>query len=121
MIETIRIYVLGTKYPEIWQITSLNVPPPLVPTVQVGIAPAPRVTRHAIVGQALNPTVVNGMVFGWERIQQVLTIHNRTPTTRTPMGKRRPVVNLVRFCVELAGVHHPDSNAFAHVETESLE
>jgi len=41
--------------------------------------------RHAVVSQALNPTVVNGMVFDWERIQQVLTIHNPVPTTRTPM------------------------------------
>jgi hypothetical protein len=36
----------------------------------------------------LNPTVGNGMVFDWERIQQVLTIHNSMPTTRTPNVKK---------------------------------
>ena len=41
--------------------------------------------RLAFIGQALNPTVVNGMVFDWERIQQVLAIRNPVPTTRTPM------------------------------------
>jgi hypothetical protein len=53
--------------------------------------------RLAIVSQALNPTVVHGVVFDWERIQQVLAIHNPVPTTRTPMGRRRPVVNFIRF------------------------
>ena len=28
--------------------------------------------RHAIVSQALNPTVVNGMMFDWERIVDLL-------------------------------------------------
>jgi hypothetical protein len=53
----------------------------------------------------LNPTVVNRMVFDWERIQQVLAFDNPVPTTRTPMGIWRPVVYLVGFCVELTCVH----------------
>jgi hypothetical protein len=41
--------------------------------------------RLAIVGQALNPAVLYGVVFDWERIQQVLTIYNPVPTTRAPL------------------------------------
>jgi len=41
--------------------------------------------RLAIVGQALNPTVVNGMVFKGQRVEEVLAIHNPVPTTRAPM------------------------------------
>jgi hypothetical protein len=76
--------------------------------------------RHAIVRKALNPTVVNGMVFDWERIEEVLAIDDPMPTTRTPMGRRRPVVYFVRFGVELAGVHHPDSNVLARCRDRKL-
>jgi hypothetical protein len=31
---------------------------------------------HAIISQALNPTVVNGMVFKGQRVEKVLAIHN---------------------------------------------
>jgi hypothetical protein len=41
--------------------------------------------RLAVVSQALNPTVVHGMVFKGQRIEQVLTIHNPVPTTGAPM------------------------------------
>jgi hypothetical protein len=61
--------------------------------------------RHAIVSQTLNPTVVNGMVFKGQRVEEVLAIHNPVPTTRTPVRRRCPVVNLVGFGVELAGFH----------------
>jgi hypothetical protein len=40
---------------------------------------------HSIIGKTTNPTVVNGMVFDWERIQQVLAIDNPVPATCTPM------------------------------------
>jgi hypothetical protein len=33
----------------------------------------------------LNPTVVNGMVFKGQRVEEVLAIHNPVPTTRTLM------------------------------------
>ena len=77
--------------------------------------------RLAIISQALNPTVVHGMVFDWERIQQVLAIHNPVPATRASVRRRCPVVNLVRFCIELAGVHRLDSNVLARCETEAWE
>jgi len=64
------------------------------------------VSRLAVLEKVgIYPSVVYGMVSDGERIHQVLAIHNPVPTTRTPMGRRRPVVNLVGFCVELAGVH----------------
>jgi hypothetical protein len=53
------------------------------------------------------------MVFKGQRVEEVLAIHNPVPATCTPMGIRRPLVYLVRFCVELAGVHHLDSNVLA--------
>jgi hypothetical protein len=40
--------------------------------------------RHAIVSQALNPTVVNRVVFKGQRVD-VFTIHDPMPTTGTPV------------------------------------
>ena len=41
--------------------------------------------RHAIIRQALNPTVVNGMVFKGQWVEEVLAIHNPTPTASAPV------------------------------------
>jgi hypothetical protein len=67
--------------------------------------------RHAILSQALNPTIVNGMVFAWKQIQQVLTIHNPMPATGAPVGVGRPVINFLRLGFVLAGVHGKSSSA----------
>jgi hypothetical protein len=69
--------------------------------------------RHAIVSQALNPTVVNGMVFKGQRVED--GARNPQPSANNPHtgGFRRPVVNLVGLGFESTGVHNPDSNALA--------
>jgi hypothetical protein len=61
--------------------------------------------RHAIISEALNPTVVNGMVFEGQRIEEVFAIYNPAPTICAPVRRGCPVVNFVRFGFELAGFH----------------
>ena len=41
--------------------------------------------RHAIVSQALNPTIVDGMVFKGQRVEEMFTIDDPVPATCTPM------------------------------------
>jgi hypothetical protein len=41
--------------------------------------------RLAIVSEALNPTVINGVVFKGQRVEEVFTIHDPMPTTGTPV------------------------------------
>ena len=69
----------------------------------------------------MNPSVVNGMVFKGQRVEEVFTIHDPMSTTRTPVRRGCPVLNLVRFCFELAGVHQEILTPCLDVETEALE
>ena len=58
-----------------------------------------------MVCKALNPSIVNGIVFAGKWFHEMLAIDNPMPTGGTPVRLRRPVVNLVGLCVELAASH----------------
>jgi hypothetical protein len=57
-----------------------------------------------IVSKALDTRILDGMMRHWERIEKVFTIHDPTPAV-AEVRLGRPVVNLVRFSFESAGVH----------------
>jgi hypothetical protein len=40
---------------------------------------------HAIIGKTVNPSVVNGVVFKGQRVEEVFAIHNPVPATRAPL------------------------------------
>jgi hypothetical protein len=61
--------------------------------------------RLAIIGKASNASIIYWMVFNGKRVPEVLTIDDPMPTTGAPMRVGCPVVHLVRFRIELAGVH----------------
>jgi hypothetical protein len=45
------------------------------------------------------------MVFDWKRGAEVLTIHDPMPTAGAPMRVGCPVVDFVKWCFELTGLH----------------
>jgi hypothetical protein len=60
---------------------------------------------RAIVREAANPTILNGMVCARKWFHDVLTVHDPTPAVPAPVRLVRPVVDFIGVGVELAGVH----------------
>jgi hypothetical protein len=51
--------------------------------------------RLAIIGEASNASVLDGIVFNWKRVGEVLTIDDPMPTTSAPVRVRCPVVHFI--------------------------
>jgi hypothetical protein len=61
--------------------------------------------RHAIIGKAPNPSVLNGVVFAGQWFHKVLTVDNPMPTASAPVRFGSPMVNVIGLGFELAGIH----------------